>query len=348
MLVFLVVLGLAASESVARADDATTTSTDKPATNVATATPIASTPAARGASAPRVDEIVVGHPPPVMFPPPVLERPETDVYWHDEWPRFSAFELLLSISVTARNADLGNHLDGPHGPLFDFQVPLIDKGVRNLIRGSGPSQRAGAKRISDVGFRVMVFAPYVLDVGFGALVLHQNPDVALQLALIDFEVLTLAGMTQLLGSRLTGRLRPSFYDTGCPPGGCTNGDDYRSFLSGHAMATFAAAGLICVHHEMIPLFGGGAPDTLACAWGIAAASLTSTMRIVADEHWTSDVMIGAAAGWGFGYFLPKALHFHTKKVAKKMADGGVSSSFTWMPTFAGTTEGATAGIAGTF
>ena len=45
----------------------------------------------------------------------------------------------------------------------------------------------------------MVLAPYVVDVGFGALVLHHNPDVALQLALIDFEVLTLAGMTQLLG-----------------------------------------------------------------------------------------------------------------------------------------------------
>ena len=30
-----------------------------------------------------------------------------------------------------------------------------------------------------------------------------------------------------------------------------------------------------------------------------------------------------------------------------MADGG-PSTFMWMPTFAGTTEGATAGLAGTF
>jgi membrane-associated phospholipid phosphatase len=294
-----------------------------------------------------VDETVVGHPPPVMFPPPVLERPKNDVYWHDEWPRFSMVELLVSISVTARNADLGNHLDGPRDALVKFQVPVLDVGVRNLLRGSGPSQRAGAKRISDVGFRVMVLAPYAVDVGLGALAIHENPDVAFQLALIDFEVLTLAGMTQLLGSRLTGRLRPSFYDKGCPPEGCPRGDDFRSFLSGHAMATFTAAGLMCVHHEMIPLFGGGAPDTLACAWGISAATLVSTMRIVADEHWTSDVLLGAAVGWGFGYYLPKLLHFHTKQRAKKMADGA-SSSFMWMPTFAGTTEGATAGLAGTF
>jgi hypothetical protein len=129
----------------------------------------------------------------------------------------------------------------------------------------------------------MVLAPYAVDVGLGALAIHENPDVAFQLALIDFEVLTLAGMTQLLGSRLTGRLRPSFYDKGCPPEGCPRGDDFRSFLSGHAMATFTAAGLMCVHHEMIPLFGGGAPDPLACAWGISAATLVSTMRIVAGR-----------------------------------------------------------------
>ncbi len=162
------------------------------------------------------------------------------------------------------------------------------------------------------------------------------------------EVFTLAGMTQLLGSRLTGRLRPSFYDTGCPPEGCPKGDDYRSFLSGHAMASFTGAGLICVHHEMIPLFGGGAPDTLACAWGITAAALTGTMRIVADEHWASDVMLGAAVGWGFGYYLPKLLHFHTKYLVRKNLKDGKPAAFTWMPTFAGTTEGATAGIGGTF
>lgn len=304
-------------------------------------------PAAAARTAP-VDEVVVGHPPPVMFPPPVLERPKTDVYWHDDWPRFSLFELLLSASVTARNADLGTHLDGPHGALVDFQVPLLDKGGRGLLRGSGPSQRAGAKRLSDLGFRVMVLSPYALDVGLGALVLHQNPDVALQLALIDFEVLTLAGLTQLLGSRLTGRLRPSFYDTGCPKEGCNVGDDYRSFLSGHAMASFTGAGLICVHHEMIPLFGGGAPDTLACAWGLTAAALTGSMRIVADEHWTSDVMLGSAVGFSFGYFLPKLLHFHTKYAVRKNTKDGKPSSFYWMPTFAGTTDGATAGLAGTF
>ncbi|MDB5216461.1 MAG: uncharacterized protein JWO86_4388 [Myxococcaceae bacterium] len=295
-----------------------------------------------------VEETVVGHPPAVMYPPPVLERPKTDVYWHDEWPRFSTFELLLSIAVTARNADLGSHLDGPGGALIEFEVPILDHGARDLLRGSTEGRRKAAERLSDVGFRTMVLAPYVVDVAFGALVLHRNPDVALQLALIDFEVLTLAGMTQLLGSRLTGRERPFIAENGCPPGGCARGDAFRSFLSGHAMASFTGAGLMCVHHEMVPLFGGGAPDAAACALALAAASTTGVLRIIGDQHWASDVLLGAGAGWAFGYYLPKLLHFHTKKVAKKMADSGNGSSLMWMPTFAGSPEGATAGIAGTF
>lgn len=83
---------------------------------------------------------------------------------------------------------------------------------------------------------------------------------------------------------------------------------YRSFLSGHAMASFTAAGLMCVHHEMLPLFGGGAPDAWACAWAVSVATLTSISRLAADEHWASDVLIGAGAGWLYGYYLPELLH----------------------------------------
>ncbi len=250
---------------------------------------------------------------------------------------------MLSASVTSRNADLGALLDGPDSVTINFKVPLLDEGGRSLLRGGTESQRAGAKRLSDLGFRVMVFAPYALDVGLGALVLHRNPDVALQLALIDFEVLTLAGMTQLVLSRTIGRERPN---TVCPEGNC-RGDAYRSFNSGHSMASFAAAGLMCVHHEMLPLYGGGAPDTWACAWALSAATLTSSLRIVADEHWSSDVLFGAGLGFVYGYFIPKLLHFHAKKLVAR-PDGGHASSFTWLPTFAGTPEGGTAGVMGTF
>ena len=111
------------------------------------------------------------------------------------------------------------------------------------------------------------------------------------------------------------------------------------------MASFAGAGLMCVHHEMLPLFGGGAPDTWACVWAVSAATVTSSLRLVADEHWTSDVLLGAGLGWVYGYCLPKLLHFHAKKRAPPPAGG---TAFTWMPTFTGTPEGGMNGALGTF
>lgn len=248
---------------------------------------------------------------------------------------------MISATMTLRADDLGAALEGPEEATIDFEVPILDNGGRDLLRASSPGRRNGAARLSDLGFRTLVFAPYLLDVGLGALVLQRNPDVAAQLALIDFEVLTLAGFTQLVGTRVIGRARP--YVTDCPPEGCSGGP-YRSLLSGHAMASFTAAGLICVHHKFLPLFGGGGADQVACVWALSVASLTGALRVVADEHWASDVLLGSGLGWLLGYYLPQLLHFHAKKVVA--AQHG--SSIRWMPTLTGTSERGTLGVLGTF
>jgi membrane-associated phospholipid phosphatase len=278
------------------------------------------------------------------LPPAPLPPKQSGVYWHDEWPRFSVAEAIISAAVTARNADLGVHLDGPRSAVIEFEVPILDHGTRDLLRASTPQGRRAYARLGDLGFRTLVFTPYVVDVGIGALVVNRNPDVAAQLALIDFEVFTLAGLTQLLGSRVIGRARPYVQD--CPtPEACTGGP-YRGFLSGHTMASFTAAGLMCVHHEKLPLFGGGAADTWACVWALSVASLTGLARTAADEHWASDVLLGAGVGWLYGYYLPKLLHFHAAKVIKT-ADGR-RRDVTWFPSFTGTTDAGVLGVMGTF
>jgi membrane-associated phospholipid phosphatase len=270
--------------------------------------------------------------------------PRHGVYWKDEWPRFTVLEAMISAAVTARNADLGAHLDGPLSATIEFEVPVLDHGARDLLVAGSAHRRAAYARLTDLGTRTLVFAPYVFDAGIAALAIHRNYDVAAQLALIDFEVLTLAGMTQLLGSRVIGRARP--YVQNCPtPEECTGGP-YRGFLSGHAMASFTGAGLMCVHHEMLPLFGGGAPDTWACVWAVSLATLTSISRVAADEHWASDVLIGAGAGWLYGYYLPKLLHFHAAKVTKT-ADGR-PRDVTWFPSLTGTSSSGVLGVMGMF
>lgn len=90
---------------------------------------------------------------------------------------------------------------------------------------------------------------------------------------------------------------------------CGTANDFRSFYSGHATATATTAGLVCVHHQHLPLFGGGFADLAPCLLMIGVSATTGVLRLVYDEHWASDVMVGWADGVLSGYVLPSLLHF---------------------------------------
>jgi hypothetical protein len=54
----------------------------------------------------------------------------------------------------------------------------------------------------------------------------------------------------------------------------------------------------------------GAPwDAVSCAGGYAVAATTATLRMVADVHYASDVLLGATVGTLVGYGVP-LLHYH--------------------------------------
>ena len=91
---------------------------------------------------------------------------------------------------------------------------------------------------------------------------------------------------------------------------CGTGNDFRSFFSGHAAATSTSAALVCIHHQHLPLFGGGAADLAPCVAMVTISFVVGMLRLAYDEHWASDVMIG----WADGNFCratcsPAALHF---------------------------------------
>lgn len=264
-------------------------------------------------------------------------RRRNEVYWHDEWSKFTWNEALISAAVTVHNFSLEKALDGPKEATVEFYVPLMDKEWRSLLVETDLSRRQAYARLSDIGYKGLVFAPYAIDVAL-TLAVHRNPEVAAQLFLIDFEVFTLAAATQMLISRLVGRARPYVVDV-CADGKPCPGGPYRSLVSGHTMAAFTAAGLMCLHHEMLPIFGGGLPDKWACAWAVSVASATGLLRLPADEHWMSDILMGAGLGFFYGYFVPKWLHFHKPLGDTKNGGGKSASTFRMMPTFAPSTEG---------
>src|SRR5262249_41640842 len=162
-------------------------------------------------------------------------------------------------------------------------------------------------RASDYIYYGLLAYPLVVDTTVAEVRSQKAGDVSLQMTLINLESFAVTGVIAL-GAEKIGRARPMASECARDPGydgKC--GDDAalnESFLSGHTAIAFASAGLICVHHQHLALYGGGLPDVLACATGLFAASTVGVFRIMSDNHYASDVLLGAGVGLFGGYVLP--------------------------------------------
>src|SRR5690606_20567649 len=104
---------------------------------------------------------------------------------------------------------------------------------------------------------------------------------------------------QQVASNAVGRDRP--YGRNCPSDPdeddphCAGRERYRSFISSHTSVPFSLAVATCMHHAHLPLSGRAATWGV-CATGLTLAAATGTLRIVSDNHYATDVFIGAALG----------------------------------------------------
>jgi membrane-associated phospholipid phosphatase len=83
----------------------------------------------------------------------------------------------------------------------------------------------------------------------------------------------------------------------------TGSDANVSFYSGHASNAFAIAVSLYRAHV---IRGDGDAKKLGVI-GLISASATAYLRIAADKHYLSDVVVGAGAGSAIGWLIP-ALH----------------------------------------
>lgn len=239
---------------------------------------------------------------------------EPTVRWNEDWPRFRLVEGATLVAVTIGSSVLA--LSPVHETALWDNPVLFDKAARSFFKSNDKDTQALAGHVSDRLYHGMVLAPYLIDNYVVALGVHRNPDVALQMTLIDLQSLGISGVMALGMEHGLGRARP--YERDCtdpngfdpvghnacgPPGG------FQGFPSGHAAAAFTMAGLTCVHHQHLPLWGGGWPDALACVGTMSLATTTGVLRLVVDRHWATDVVAGAAIGIFNGYFLPLWLHY---------------------------------------
>ena len=197
-------------------------------------------------------------------------------------------------------------LPSPDVPRWSGPV-LLDEATRSAFLLPTLESRATGSAISDAILGTLLVWPLAdAAVALG----RGGTEVALEMMAINLQSYALTTLVTELFKRLVGRERPrqgACNDRGdCPP---NDASENVSFVSGHTSLAATAAGLVCVHHENLPLYGDGLRDRMACYTAIGAAVAVGVLRIASDAHYLSDVLAGAVIGFLSGYVLPDWLRY---------------------------------------
>jgi membrane-associated phospholipid phosphatase len=248
---------------------------------------------------------------PQQAPAPEPRRSEHRLVWRDEWPRFRTVEYGIAVALAIEYALIEFRARQPTEA--NFTGPwLFDKAVRNSLRLETREAREKISAISDV-FPLATQAHALFDAIVVPLVTDRwNFDVAWQMTMMNAMAMGAVGVFNRTGHRYFARERPDATECRSDPSykeNCDAGGKFASFPGGHASGAFLGAGMVCAHHAYLPLYGGGAPDVLACAVPVTASVATGVMRIMADRHYTTDVIVGSIGGFSGGFLLPTLLHY---------------------------------------
>jgi membrane-associated phospholipid phosphatase len=228
------------------------------------------------------------------------------------YPRFRPAEYVATTLVMVAGFSLEYGTRGiPDNRLREGI--LLDDLTREVMVGRTEATRRSAGRASDLLWPLTQYAS-VVDALVTPLVTDRwNVDVAMQMTLINWQVQGVAFLLTRATHRTIGRTRPSHTECERDPqwdSSCVELWSHRaSFLSGHVSMAFAGASAGCAHHIALPLYGGNALDAGFCAASLTAATAIGVLRVVADRHWWSDVVAGAALGTATGFGLPFVLHY---------------------------------------
>lgn len=98
------------------------------------------------------------------------------------------------------------------------------------------------------------------------------------------------------------RARPYMYFSGAPQSDIDKGDWNKSFMSGHSIMTFAAAGFTTFTFLRYCPDSNWTVPVIAATWTLALA--TATLRITSGCHFMTDVLAGAGVGAAVGFLIP--------------------------------------------
>ena len=73
-----------------------------------------------------------------------------------------------------------------------------------------------------------------------------------------------------------------------------------SFISGHSILTWSAAAVVAAEY----------PSPWKQVGVYSGATATALMRVLAERHFPTDVLLGSVAGWMIGHYVVRAHHHH--------------------------------------
>lgn len=215
-------------------------------------------------------------------------------------------------------------------------VNVLDRSVRSALRWSNPDTADAASAAT--GF---VMTPAF---AFGLDAVAAGHDSRLREApvnsLLILEATLLAANVNQVVKFLAGRERPFVH--ALPPGEKTRtahpADNNVSFYSGHTNLVFSLA----VASGTVASLRGYRMAPVVWTGGLGLATLTGFLRIAADRHYFTDVLVGAVMGSAIGFAVPFFFHPRTDAATTGSATSALE------PTAAGTGGSQWVGFGGTF
>ncbi len=210
----------------------------------------------------------------------------------------------------------------------------FDTGVRQLFNPALTPSVLGAKgpdlASTAIGLIALPISMLALDAALATRGAHLQKTFFID-ALLIAEATAVAMVLNQVVKFAVARARP--YSIGASEAqrqaSAALNDDALSFFSGHSSFAFAvvSATATVMRLRNMPY------AWLAWAVGLPLAASTAVLRLAADKHWASDVLVGTAVGVACGVLLPQV--FHPRRVSKSvevalqpMANGlGVAGTF---------------------
>lgn len=217
---------------------------------------------------------------------------------------------LLALSIAGSFTVSSAHASAQPRPRWVGPL-AIDRDASRVLRARDEDVRRAADRVSWAIVGGLMAAPLAVDAR-AAVERNASPLVVgeglLSLA-IPYASTALVGFA---AKYLFARERPFATREGLAAR-CLRGDEpgcewdrNGSFPSMHSALGFAAAGALCVH--AMRATGTPALDVLTCASGTFSATIAASLRMVADRHYVTDVLVGSLLGLTLSSALTWALH----------------------------------------